>query len=631
MNSDRNEQIVYLLLNYKTILVSQLSNKFSTSEKTILRAVQSINVYFKKYDLFVKSFEGKLTLIGDTSAMWKSLSDDKDKFTKHERLIYIFNHFMKTDEKITILDLADDLEVPTTQVQNDFKDLNNVLLKYEAIISNDLKKGLTINLLAPHHKHAIFIDLIFLNFLSNQTTSFIKNQFVKNFFNSYIYKILKNNYQIDNFNTIYSNLINLITKENIEWNEIDTILLAMLITIWINDECNKKILNLFLENSNPDIKIIIQNIVTKNDTSQLIERFNKKTIKPEKNEVIERCINEIKILVKNLLNSGLNFDEDILQNIRSHLENSLVENNLKYDLSIKNYISKIKNYINNYQYLWIHLRRTINKYFLVENDQDQITYGIFIYLTVWLDTQLYNLPMKILTVCIGGMGQSKMLATYLKTIYKRAYIEAMPFAFINNKIIDQFDLVISSIEITNTNAQNTLHLPVIFSVENKAIIHEKLNEIFYKQKMEKRNTEMQNILKIENIETNLPSESKTDAITRAGKKLVDLGYAKPEYISSMLRREAKVTTYIGNKIAIPHGEDGSQEMIINSGIVILHYKDPVKFDEPVNFIVGIASSNNLHLEILANIAEKFSEIEKVNELLINTTPQLLFNEFKIGD
>ncbi|AXK50945.1 BglG family transcription antiterminator [Spiroplasma alleghenense] len=631
MNSDRNEQIIYLLLNYKTILVSQLSQKFMTSEKTILRAIVSVNVFLKNYNLIVENNEGLLTLVGDTSLIWKKFDSDKEVFTKYERLIYIFNHFLKTDEKITISDLATDLEVPVTQIKNDFKDLDGILINYDIKIESDLKTGFKINLNFEYQRYAIFIDLIFMHFLSRQTVSFIKAQDVKVFFNSYVYKILKKNYQINNFNAIYLNLIHLIKDEGIEWNEIDTILLAMLITIWLNSTENQELYDDYNSDKNFSLKTIIKKIIILRDENHLIERFNQNNIKFEKNVEIKNCINEIQKLTKKLLDNDMNLDKEIYLSMYSHLQNSLNGTNDKYDLQIKNYVSGIQNYIDQYKHLWNCLNQIINKYFEEDNIQEQITYGIFIYIVVWLDTQLYKLPMKILTVCIGGMGQSKMLATHLKTIYKNAEIEALPFAFINNKILNEYDLVISSIEITNTKNKNTLHLPVIFSVENKVIIHKKLNEIFYQHKIEKSYIEMQSILKKENILINLPSESKTEAIIRAGEKLVELGYVKPEYIKSMLNREAKITTYIGNKIAIPHGEDGSQNMIIKSGIVILHYKEPVNFAEPVNFIVGIASNNNLHLEILANIADKFSEIEKVDELLKNPTIDLLFNEFRIGE
>lgn len=140
-----------------------------------------------------------------------------------------------------------------------------------------------------------------------------------------------------------------------------------------------------------------------------------------------------------------------------------------------------------------------------------------------------------------------------------------------------------------------------------------------------------NILDLKNIKSNLLSVSKTEAIKAVGQTLVDNGYAQKEYIPSILNREKHVTTYIGNHIAIPHGEAGSEKYILHTGIAIHHYPEGVEFDsEKAYFIVGIAANDTEHLEILANIAEKFSDIDVVNELIKSKiTDKKLYKIFNI--
>ena len=60
------------------------------------------------------------------------------------------------------------------------------------------------------------------------------------------------------------------------------------------------------------------------------------------------------------------------------------------------------------------------------------------------------------------------------------------------------------------------------------------------------------ILSEQNIVLNQASESKMEAIERAGKLLLKGGYVTPKYIDGMREKESKFTTYIGNGIAIPH-------------------------------------------------------------------------------
>ncbi|MGO4691372.1 PTS sugar transporter subunit IIA [Glaciibacter sp. 2TAF33] len=110
--------------------------------------------------------------------------------------------------------------------------------------------------------------------------------------------------------------------------------------------------------------------------------------------------------------------------------------------------------------------------------------------------------------------------------------------------------------------------------------------------------------------------TRDDAIREAGELLVKAGAVKPDYIDSMLEREASVSTYMGNFLAIPHGTNESKDSIIKSALSLVRYADPVDWDgEPVKFAVGIAGLNNEHLEILSKIAIVFSDEDEVQKLI----------------
>ena len=121
------------------------------------------------------------------------------------------------------------------------------------------------------------------------------------------------------------------------------------------------------------------------------------------------------------------------------------------------------------------------------------------------------------------------------------------------------------------------------------------------------------------IKLNQVVTTKEEAIKLAGQTLVDAGFVQPEYINSMLKREDVLSTYMGNFIAIPHGVDGSQDQIIESGISIIQLNQSVNFGEPgsdkdVLIVFGIAGKGNEHLDLLSEIAVFCSEIENVQKL-----------------
>ena len=121
------------------------------------------------------------------------------------------------------------------------------------------------------------------------------------------------------------------------------------------------------------------------------------------------------------------------------------------------------------------------------------------------------------------------------------------------------------------------------------------------------------ILKSDNIILGLKSESKEEAIERAGKMLVKEGYVNNNYIAAMQEREKIVSTYIGMGIAIPHGVGEAKKEVKESGIVVLQYPDGVVFgDDLAYLVIGIAGVGDDHLEILSNIAQALGDVEAID-------------------
>ena len=137
------------------------------------------------------------------------------------------------------------------------------------------------------------------------------------------------------------------------------------------------------------------------------------------------------------------------------------------------------------------------------------------------------------------------------------------------------------------------------------------------------------ILQPGNIRIGLPAEPKEEAIRRAGELLVAGGYARPEYVDAMLRREELATTCLGMGLAIPHGTSAAKERVLRSGIVILQYPDGVDFDgEKAHLIVGIAGVGDEHLEILARLSASFEDEELLQRLMTATDPQVIYDALK---
>lgn len=137
------------------------------------------------------------------------------------------------------------------------------------------------------------------------------------------------------------------------------------------------------------------------------------------------------------------------------------------------------------------------------------------------------------------------------------------------------------------------------------------------------------------ITLNAQAATKTQAIRMAGQLLVDAGCVEPEYIDSMIARNADVSTYMGNFVAIPHGTDDGKKYIKKTGISIVQVPMGVDFsaddsDEAsvVTVVFGIAGLNNEHLSILSQIALFCSDINNVAKLADAQSEEEIINLLK---
>ena len=107
--------------------------------------------------------------------------------------------------------------------------------------------------------------------------------------------------------------------------------------------------------------------------------------------------------------------------------------------------------------------------------------------------------------------------------------------------------------------------------------------------------------------------------------LVSAGAVTPAYLDAMRQREATVSTYMGNGLAIPHGTNETKDAILASALAVVRYDGGVDWaGERANFVIGIAGRGDEHLEILSQIAILFSDDDDVARLAAASTPDELY-------
>lgn len=234
---------------------------------------------------------------------------------------------------------------------------------------------------------------------------------------------------------------------------------------------------------------------------------------------------------------------------------------------------------------------------------------------------------RIKFACDAGMGSSALGATRFR---KRAAYENID-ADISNCAIEDIpadtDIVVCqnhlkdrALERVEKNSAEGGKKTVVIGIENF------MDDPALDRLLESLKGGNHEVLAKDNILTGLKTESKDDAILRAGHLLEQKGHVRKGYAEAMLKRENESTTYMGMGIAIPHGTDEAKKDIIRSGIVILQYPEGVDFgDEKAYLIAGIAGKGDEHIEILASLGETFEDEDKLKTLMSAEDPNTIYN------
>ena len=237
-----------------------------------------------------------------------------------------------------------------------------------------------------------------------------------------------------------------------------------------------------------------------------------------------------------------------------------------------------------------------------------------------------SLVRKIVFACDAGMGSSAMGATKFRNRLKGV----RPDLTVINTSVDNIPVDCDVAVVQETlveRAKKSAPFAKIVTISN-FLADPALDNLFFqlstgdsivteavKEEVEESKPVQEDVIQLDGIKLNLPSVSKEEAITEAGKLLRELGYVDGAYIPAMLEREELVTTYIGMGLAIPHGTTHGDDVIHKTGIVLLQYPDGIQFgDEKAQLVIGIAGKGGEHMEVLSKICLALEDEAVLNKM-----------------
>lgn len=112
------------------------------------------------------------------------------------------------------------------------------------------------------------------------------------------------------------------------------------------------------------------------------------------------------------------------------------------------------------------------------------------------------------------------------------------------------------------------------------------------------------ILNVGGVHLDVVVSSKEEAITRCATYLEDMGATTAQYLGGMLEREGIISSYLGKKVAIPHGTDPARAFVNFGQLIFMRLKEEILWDEePVALVIAIAAKGEEQVDVLGNLAE----------------------------
>lgn len=258
---------------------------------------------------------------------------------------------------------------------------------------------------------------------------------------------------------------------------------------------------------------------------------------------------------------------------------------------------------------------------------------------------------SIIVACDAGMGSSAMGASMLRKKVQDAGLNVHVTNLAINSLPESADIVITHKDLTDRarkHAPNAHHISLTNFLDSE-MYNQLVTKLLTAQKQSAANDDQMvkvsvlaanddsfepqqpSVFQIqrENIHLGLKAANKEEAIRFAGNKLVELGYAEPEYVDAMFEREALVPTYLGESIAVPHGTVEAKDRVKKTGIVICQYPSGIQFteddDDVAKLVIGIAAKNDEHIQVITTITNAIDEPEAIEKLTSTNDVEEILN------
>ncbi|WDV46591.1 BglG family transcription antiterminator [Clostridiaceae bacterium M8S5] len=603
---ERIKKIAKILLESKyPVTINNIASVLKVSNKTVRNDLKKLQDFIEKEGLIlIKKTGVGTTLEGreeNKAQLLKRLKDVNyvQPYSPEGRQNYILQRCFMDSKSILVKELANELYVCTATINNDLKELESWLKKYDLKFRKKRNNGIEIigkeknyrkaisNIISKNKEVEELQELLYSTYKSRiDHKSMIK---IKSLLDidykrleeilNWVEKKLKFKFSQEAYISLIIHIVISIRriKDGKDILLSDTILESIKHTKEFKcayDMSQK--MQQFLEVLIPESEIgyitlhLLGSKIYHDDLGELNLYFDK----AQETDTAVIIAKDIVRVTSNVLDINLSKDQAFINGLILHLRPTI--NRLKYGLTLNNPILEdIKiNYPDVFGVAWM-TSRVFEKYLDKKIPESEIGY---IALHIGAAVERNRCQIKTLIICHSGIGTSQLLSARIKRCFKELDILGITASTeITKDMITRADLIISTVPLHIDTP--VLVISPIFTQSDVKKVEFFINKI--NKKISSKGTEEENMAK-EIFYRSKKIYNRKQLIHDMCEFLKVKQYIKNGFEETVLSREALISTEVGNLIAIPHGD---QKEVKKSCIALTVLKHPIIWDsQTVEFV-----------------------------------------------
>lgn len=331
-------------------------------------------------------------------------------------------------------------------------------------------------------------------------------------------------------------------------------------------------------------------------------------------EKLKTFIHRMISVVSEVLNVDLTKDEELYHGLLNHIRPAIFR--IRFEKHSTQSLSQFikEEYKQTYRVSWA-LSILFEEYYGINISSTELSY-ITLYIQSSLDRM--SVPIHLALVTELGMGLNQMFCNKIKlAMPKVEKITILSLHDFQPSMLDEYDFIVTTSSL-NIRSEKIIQISSLLSENGISLIKQKIESLKTKRLKTKKHFDVSchTLFDPKLIFTDLTFQDKEALLGFLSEKLVDLGYVSSKYHHSILKREKTVSTYIGNGVAIPHGNSSYAN---DSKVVVAILEKPMRWDKDSEadtvFLLAFKINNSIDSKRIQKFYKGFLELIETDEKL----------------